>query len=408
MGQLVEPLVRATIKDCVRSIKRGLGPSALKDSFDVWQLVAQPDEEAVSSFDHTNLWHALDVVVLGCWFMLRELELSAARVPHMYLEDRQVHILLPVHKTQQAGSWTARTLSCACSSGRLMDLCPWHSAHRHLRRVRLHDHYRDQVNFPLVPTRDGSTMSKVQVIEMIMIVLKHSDIETTRPDEQGIARARFGGHCLRVSGAQFLSAAGVQVQLVQLLGRWSSLAAQRYVQQAPLAVIPGLPQQVLLHQDAEDPFELARQALFPSRSASQPSMASVPSTPVPPTLVQTVTQQDPTHEARLSSVEQALLVIQQAIASPSDNWVVRRRSKIVRLGQSDENAMQPTLWRSRCGWAYGTANFFRVTSLQGGYMRCRKCFPDGEARDPEGSDLDDESQSADSSGSSSESQSEDP
>lgn len=59
----------------------------------MWQLCPQPDEEAVAPFDRANIWHASDVVVLGCWFMLRELELNAARVPHLYLEDRQVHIL---------------------------------------------------------------------------------------------------------------------------------------------------------------------------------------------------------------------------------------------------------------------------------------------------------------------------
>ena len=41
-------------------------------------------------------------------------------------------------------------------------------------------------------------------------------------------------HCLRVSGAQFLSR-GLQWELfvIQLFGRWGSLAAAKYVQEAP-------------------------------------------------------------------------------------------------------------------------------------------------------------------------------
>ena len=55
----------------------------------------------------------------------------------------------------------------------------------------------------------------------------------------------FGGHAARVAGATFLALRGVPVAIIQLIGRWSSTAVERYTQQAPLAVAPGIPAQAL-------------------------------------------------------------------------------------------------------------------------------------------------------------------
>eukprot|EP00438_Fugacium_kawagutii_P022610 Skav212148 [mRNA] locus=scaffold1323:331971:333758:- [translate_table: standard] len=421
LGDLVDPLVRATVRDCTRSIRRGLGPSRLKDSFDVWVLVAAPDD-AISAFDFKNVFHARDLVVLGCWFMLREIELSAAHLSHLYLRQSQVFLLLPIHKTDQDGGLTTRCLTCACTADRVLPLCPWHAAHRHLRRVRLHDRYREQRDFPLVPDPQGRPLSKLQSIDMICHVLDESGIELTRPDEQGIPRKRFGGHCLRVSGAQFLSASGVSTPLIQLLGRWSSLAVQRYVQQAPLSIVPGLPQRVLLDaRPQEDPLAVAHRAMFPNTlAASQAAPVAanavaassgdqaVGSGPVQPAPV----SQDPEMVQRLHDVETQIQALRSMLTPPENVWIIRRKSNIVHVGQPNESSIQPAHWRSKCGWAYGTANFYRLHHLSGEHVKCRKCFPDtvlghpGEDDDIDGDDQ--ESQMDDSSDSDSESESADP
>ncbi len=79
----VHPLIRSTIRDVVRSIKRGLGPSKLKDGFDPLQLasVIAPGDDR--PFDIREISHLADIVLLGCWFMLREIELAAASRHHM-------------------------------------------------------------------------------------------------------------------------------------------------------------------------------------------------------------------------------------------------------------------------------------------------------------------------------------
>ena len=45
------------------------------------------------------------------------------------------------------------------------------------------------------------------------------------------------GHSLRVSGAQLLASKGLEVSLIQILGRWGGCAVLRYVADAPLTKI---------------------------------------------------------------------------------------------------------------------------------------------------------------------------
>ena len=45
------------------------------------------------------------------------------------------------------------------------------------------------------------------------------------------------GHSLRVSGAQFLARIGLEVMLIQILGRWDSNIILRYIADAPVANI---------------------------------------------------------------------------------------------------------------------------------------------------------------------------
>ena len=72
----VQPYIRFVMRDCVRSFKRGLGPPALKDSFDV--LVEESSD--CEAFDFDRPAAAADALLMGACFMLREVELAAARI----------------------------------------------------------------------------------------------------------------------------------------------------------------------------------------------------------------------------------------------------------------------------------------------------------------------------------------
>ena len=53
---------------------------------------------------------------------------------------------------------------------------------------------------------------------------------------QGDVVPKFGGHAASVTEPSFVVANGVPLPTVQLLGRWSSMAIERYSQAAPLAL----------------------------------------------------------------------------------------------------------------------------------------------------------------------------
>ena len=114
LGMPVGEEIRFAVKDTVRAIKRGLGPTQLKDSFDFEALKSLVDPAAeLRAFDHEDSEAALDMAIIGTWWMLREIEISNGRLRHLYLaEGDLVHLLLPVSKADTQGSLTVRSYLC--------------------------------------------------------------------------------------------------------------------------------------------------------------------------------------------------------------------------------------------------------------------------------------------------------
>ncbi len=121
------PMIRYCIKDCVRSIKRGLGVTRLKDGFPALGLTLIPilDDDKPFNIDLTP--HARDMAVVATWFMLREIEIAAARASHLRVDSFEVFILIPTYKTDTFGKLTERSLKCTCRVRR-HPMCPYHAA----------------------------------------------------------------------------------------------------------------------------------------------------------------------------------------------------------------------------------------------------------------------------------------
>lgn len=129
--------LRSMIRDVVRSVKRGLGPSNLKAGFDMMALTRAIDVRDAAPFDIERVPHMADLMVICGWFMLREIEISFARDSHMTISGMEVSLMVPVHKTNTHGALTVRTLRCACGVQEEL-LCPWHAAERHVIRLSQH------------------------------------------------------------------------------------------------------------------------------------------------------------------------------------------------------------------------------------------------------------------------------
>ena len=151
---------------------------------------------------------------------------------------------VPLHKAATGGQTelTMRQLRCACRAA-VAPLCPYHAAARHIDRVKTAGlWFRDR---PLFPDSTGATWEKSSAI-LFRRVLVAAGIQTTAVDHTGAPVQLFGGHLPRVAGASWLASKGVPTPVIQLLGRWSSAAVERYTQAAaPLTMAPDVPHRVL-------------------------------------------------------------------------------------------------------------------------------------------------------------------
>ena len=395
----IPPMVRYCIRDCVRSIKRGLGVTRLKDGFPALGLSRIPVGDVNTGFILDSVEHSRDMAVLATWFMLREIEMAAARASHLRVDSHEVFILIPTYKTDSFGKLTERSLKCTCRIRR-HPMCPYHAAVRHLDRLNHRGPSEAPHTEPLFPDKDGTTPSKHRMVEVIRMVIGHTGQALERPDAQGRPMQRFGGHSLRVAGAQLLAASGVPLQLIQLLGRWTSMAIQRYTQEAALAVVPDLPSQVLEGDGIMH--------LLPGPCSATPAQQ-------PPAVVQPPISKDDTHNdgaiARLDQstkdhgdqimkIRGELNQMKEAITKPQFAFVKRIRSPVVHIGSNVELANPPRRWRSKCGWSYGISNFLRVAEIVTPMRKCKKCFEMGNDSSSDDKSDSDGSQVSDSSSSS--------
>ena len=392
-GLTVEPFIRALIKDVNRSVKRGLGPARLKAGFSIFSIAALVDPDDSTAFTFEKVSHMADLIIITSWFMMRELEISSARDSYLSLQGNEVTMMIPLHKTSIQASLTSRTLLCACSV-QLSPLCPWHAAERHLVRLHHHGHRRAGAYFPLFPGNDGQTVSKYKMNIHIRAALTTAGVATTQVDANGISHELYGGHSMRVSGAQFLSASGVELALIQLLGRWSSNAIERYTQDAALTIVPQISQQVIRGSDPP-------QTAIPPRafsSSEQLTQVANPGSLVPTSgATSSSTKQLDERlipmQKQLDALKISISSLKAAVRPPDEVLIIRPRRQVVHRGVTDEQANNPQLWRTQCGWSYGVSRFFRIQALVEPFRPCAKCFHDTEAID---SDPDSEGDSSSS------------
>ena len=237
LQETVPPTARRLMKSYVRSIKRGTPAAQLKAAFPLLELaVVVKPATFTEPYRPGSPPHAADALVLATWFMLREKEIAAARVRDLTLvlttEPHQVQLSIPLHKTATGGDAqiTHRRLKCACTST-TRPLCPTCAARRHLNR--LHQAEMGDPDGPLFPTDQGTTPSREQNIQLIRRALEAAGIPVDYDDGMGHHKPIYG-HAARVAGAHFLAAQGVPMAIIQILGRWSSSAIERYVQAAPI------------------------------------------------------------------------------------------------------------------------------------------------------------------------------
>ena len=265
LGTCWSQAIEKLVKKIIRSVLRGLGGCSSKQAFALEQLNALPKSlitETRLAHDKNATSAKLHLVILGSWFLLREIEVAAAEAWHLTVDNnKQICTwMLSATKTDPRAIGTSRSHGCCCQQGRTI-ICPYHTARDHLQCIQsLHgqEYTAGQQAFPLFPRgifaeapQDKSTafLTKPEVISYTEHVaqLIVEAIEYITP--QGKRNHRFGGHVMRVMGAQLLARADVELNVIKLVGRWGSSAIERYVQEAPLHLQQHLSSKVVIGQD---------------------------------------------------------------------------------------------------------------------------------------------------------------
>ncbi len=116
-----------------------------------------------------------------------------------------------------------------------MKTCPYHLMLEYLQMLaETFPQTTTEGSFPLFPARDGTALSKKATAEAVRMAATTAGVPLTRQIDS-VTLERFGEHAMRVSGAQHLTRFLLwELYLVQLFGRWGSMAVAKYVQDTPL------------------------------------------------------------------------------------------------------------------------------------------------------------------------------
>ena len=236
--------------------------------------------------------------------------------------------------------------------------CAFHALEEQLTSLEVSFGCRGGV--PLFPTIHGTTVSKESVVATFEAAAAKCGI----PLMDAYGHRLFGGHSLRVSGAQWMATRGLLFISIQLMARWSSDVISRYVGEAPLSRVTEEYRKANASVDLEGVLADAKLTAAALRSKIQGIDEHTAS------LIQ--------EERRLRALIDALPPPGAArgasfVTAPRGKWHVPACRHYPDLPICD--------WRTRCGWAFGLARHSFADVLEQGAELCKICAPNAAARD---------------------------
>lgn len=215
-----------------RSVLRGIGPARQSCAFKMSRLLALP--RSMRALAEGGPQWPVHAVLLGTLYLMREVELAATQVRHLSFNHdlQEVTWELSMSKTDPLALGTRRTWGCLCGVPALP--CPYHLAHEHVQAVRAHAItacLMDPDSLPLFHTGTGEVPSKASMVHTFEAIGGLCGMPLRNKDGLRL----FGGHSLRVTGAQALAACGIEISKLRILARHSGDAIMRYVADSPLA-----------------------------------------------------------------------------------------------------------------------------------------------------------------------------
>ena len=228
-----------SVADYNRSCLRGLGAPARPSALPLLRLCELPLQ--LEPLVQDGPMNTRAAMMVGAWWLCREVELSTARARLVVFErlgsgKLKATLHLPASKTDLRAEGVSRSLLCSCSPSSSPSSCVVHVLLQHvgvLRREFLDRWTAEGPEFdlPLFPTMEGEVVTKHAMAECVREAGRQLGVPVASPD----GSERITGHSLRVTGAQGLTLLGWHLWTVQLHGRWGSDVVKRYIRDAPLA-----------------------------------------------------------------------------------------------------------------------------------------------------------------------------
>ena len=353
-------------KQGVRSATRGQGPPRQSAPLVVDDLVLLTlGADAVVQGGPVNPGGA---VFLGAAFLLREIELAYARLAHLHLNTAKLRVSLdlPVSKTDPSAVGCTRVWGCTCQAPMVTGDCVYHAAAAHLAIVHavLGIASGDPLAqaLPLFPDAGGDTVSKAAVVGTIEFIAARLDEPLL--DAQGLRR--FGGHSMRVTGAQWLGLLGFGIEHIKTFGRWASDTVVRYLGESHVSDLARARRRFIRDQGLLEGHELSAVA------ASGPSLCT-------PVEVERIVAR-----AVSESLQQSTARVEElrSHATRYDQVLHEGRRVIHSLGM--DLAAPSVCWQTRCGWRFAGTPGWRLASSAGagrkdGWRECAKCTASSSA-----------------------------
>ena len=358
-GHEWSPLLDFSAKRACRSVLRGVGAERQSQPFDVCKaldVLGLPGKVVLPTGAPIG-W--CNLIVIGTFFIMREIELAYAKVAHVKIcmAESKVTLLLPVSKKDPRAIGCERSWSCLCrDGGGSRPDCPFHAAVAQLRLLESTFGADMLQSLPLFPDQFGLVADKATVVQAL-----EATVVGYGGDILGPSGARIlGGHSFRVTGAQRLAAAGVEIIKVMVLARWSSEVVLRYVKDAPLA---GLSEQVKCLEDKKDLVRLL------AKAADGAELLGSKLGGIEGRLLGLIAD----HEAWTRRCELT------AARTGNPPFVSNGRAKHLKIHKTSIDGMEfpPYLWRAKCGFRFAFCGFTRHMTMVdfAADQRCAKCFP---------------------------------